>query len=108
MKVYIDKQVYKVLDEFYEASMRLHITLDYATVIAKIDRLEDAMYQFAEFAECFQRQPYRKDWQNAGYYEYYTEGFHFAYRIYHLPSGEKVLYYHDAVHSTLNYNPEDK
>ena len=48
MKVYIDKQVYQVLDEFYDASMRNHITLDYPTVIAKIDRLEQAMYDFAE------------------------------------------------------------
>ncbi len=108
MKVYIDNQVYRVLDEFYDASMRKHITLDYQTIIEKIDRLEKALYDFADFAECFQRQPYRKDWQKAGYYEFYVEGFHFAYRVYQLPFGEKVLYYHDAVHSTLNYNPEDK
>ena len=67
MKVYIDNQVYRVLDEFYDASMRKHITLDYQTIIEKIDRLEKALYDFADFAECFQRQPYRKDWQKAGY-----------------------------------------
>ena len=108
MKVFIDNRVYQVLDEFYDASMRRHITLDYATVLAKIDRLEKAMYGFADFAECFHRQPYKRDWQDAGYYEFYAEEFHFAYKVYQLPSGEKVLYYHDAVHSTLNYNPEDK
>ena len=40
MIVYIDEIVYNVLDEFYDASMRKHPSLDYQTVIAKIDRLE--------------------------------------------------------------------
>ena len=31
-----------------------------------------------------------------------------VYKVYRLPSGEKALYYHDAVHDTLNYNPEEK
>ena len=108
MIVYIDDKVYAVLDAFYEASMRNHVTLDYPTVIAKIDRLERAMYDFAAFAEVFHRKPYKREWKQAGYYEYYTEGFHFAYKVYRLPSGEKALYYHDAVHDTLNYNPEEK
>ena len=29
MKVYIDKMVYQVLDEFYDVSMKKHIALDY-------------------------------------------------------------------------------
>ncbi len=108
MRVYIDKQVYQVLDDFYDISMKNHITLDYPTVIAKIDRLEKAMCNFAPFAEIVQREPYRRDWRNAGYKELWAEGFHFAYKIYQLPNGEKVLFYHDAVHDKLNYNPEDK
>lgn len=108
MKVYIDKQVYQVLDEFYDASMKKHITLDYPTVLAKINRLEQALYDFAVVAGRVNTQPYRKDWQLAGYKELYVEHFHFAYKLYSLPTGETVLYYHDAVHDTLNYNPEDK
>lgn len=108
MIVYIDNKVYDVLDKFYEASMLHHITLDYQTVKSKIDRLEQAMYDFSKYAEVFHHTPYKRDWQNAGYFEYYTEGFHFAYKVYCLPSGEKVLYYHDATHDTLNYNPEDR
>ncbi len=108
MKVYIDKQVYQVLDEFYDASMKKHITLDYPTVLAKIDRLEQALYDFAAVAGRINTPPYRKDWQLAGYKELYVEHFHFAYKLYSLPTGETVLYYHDAVHDTLNYNPEDK
>lgn len=108
MKVYIDKQVYQVLDEFYDASMKKHITLDYPTVLAKIDRLEQALYDFAAVAGRVNTPPYRKDWQLAGYKELYVEHFHFAYKLYSLPTGETVLYYYDAVHDTLNYNPEDK
>ena len=107
MIVYIDQKVYDVLDRFYEVSMQNHVALNYQTVIAKIDRLEQAMNEFAEYAEVFHREPYRNDWRKAGYFEYDVERFHFAYRIYQLPSGEKVLYFHDAVHDTLNYNPEE-
>ncbi len=107
MIVYIDKQVYQVLDEFYEASMRKHITLDYQTVLAKIDRLEQAMYDFASVAGKVHHPPYRRDWQAAGYWELYIEQFHFAYKLYSLPTGETVLYYHDAVHDALNYNIDD-
>lgn len=108
MKVYIDNKVYEVLDNFYDVSMRNHISLDYPIVIAKINRLEKAMRDFAEYAEIFHINPYKREWQEAGFYEYYTEGFHFAYKVYCLSSGEKVLYYHDAVHDTLNYNPEER
>ena len=97
-----------MFDDFYDASMKKHLTLDLATVLAKIDRLEQAMYDFADKAEKVRTRPYRKDWQEAGYKELYTEGFHFAYKIYSLPDSEKVLYYHDAVHDSLNYNPEEK
>lgn len=75
---------------------------------AKIDRLEKALYDFADYAEMFHGEPYRRDWREAGYNQYNVEGFNFAYRVYVLPTGEKLLYYHDAVHDSLNCNPEDK
>ena len=108
MRVVIDPQVYNVLDEFYKASREAHITLGLSECLAKIERLELSMRQFAEYAEIFHKEPYRQDWRDAGYYEYITEDFHFAYRVYVLPNGEKVLIYHDAVHSFLNYNSEEK
>lgn len=108
MRVVIDPQVYNVLDEFYKVSREAHITLGLSECLAKIERLELSMRQFAEYAEIFHKVPYRQDWRDAGYYEYITEDFHFAYRVYVLPNGEKVLIYHDAVHSFLNYNPEEK
>ena len=106
--MHIDNLVYKVLDEFYTASMKKYITLDYPTVMAKIDRLEASMYDFANKVESVHVVPYRRDWREAGYNELYVEGFHFAYKVYMLPDGEKVLYYHDAVHDTLNVNPEER
>ena len=107
MRVYVDQQVYDVMEQFYDISMRIHPTLDYETVIAKIDRLEHALEDFANYAELLHKKPYRKDWRDAGYFEYTVERFHFAYKVYQLPTGEKVLYFYDAVHETLNYNPED-
>lgn len=108
MKIYIGNLVYKVLDDFYDASMKNHITLDYLTVLEKIDRLERALYDFAPYAEMVNNVPYRREWQNAGYKEFYTEGFHFAYDVYYLHTGEQVVFYCDAVHDLMNINPEEK
>ena len=108
MKVVIDSKVFAVLDDFYDKSMKAHTTLSLSECLNKMDRLEAAMLDFADYAEIFHTEPYRKDWQEAGFYEFQTEDFHFAYKVYVLPDGEKVLRYHDAVHSLLNYNPEDK
>ena len=108
IKVVIDKKVFTVLNEFYTISCREHVTLGFEECIAKINRLERAMRDFSEYAEIIHKVPYRKDWQAHGYSEFIAEEFHFAYKVYILPNGEKVLRYHDAVHSYLNYNPEDK
>lgn len=108
MLVVIDQKVFDVLNDFYTVSCRKHVTLGYEECMAKIDRLENAMQRFSQYAEIFHKEPYRTDWCELGYSEYVAEDFHFAYRIYKLPNGGKVLRYHDAVHSLLNYNPEDK
>ena len=90
--------------DFYIASIRLHETLDEDTCLRKIDRLEQSMRHFARYAEIFHKKPYRQDWDDAGWYDYCTEDFHFAYTVNVLPDGRKVLVYHDAVHSLLNHN----
>lgn len=107
MKVVVDSCVFETLDKFYDISRRIHPTLDLSTCIAKINRLETALKRFAVYAEYLHKTPYRKDWQQAGYYEFVVERFHFAYRVYVLPDGEKVLRYHDVVYDLLNYNEED-
>ena len=101
MKTYVDNHVFDVMWEFYEKSLELHPALDYATVINKINRLEKALYEFSAYADIFHREPYLPQWRDAGYLEFVCEDFHFAYKIYHLPTGEKILRFHDAVHSLL-------
>ena len=108
MHVVIDPKVFEILDEFYTISCKKHVTLSFEECISKINRLEHAMKEFSQYAEILHKEPYRKDWRDLGYSEFVSEDFHFAYRIYILPNGEKVLRYHDAVHSYLNYNPEEK
>lgn len=107
MRVYIESRVYEVMRDFYDISIDLHPSLDYETVIRKIIRLEQAMYDFAKHARIFHKEPYRRDWKEKGYFEFEHEDFHFAYRVYQTESGEQIVRYHDAVHSLLNHNPED-
>ena len=72
--MYIDKMVYQVLDEFYDVSMKKHIALDYPTVVAKIDRLEKAMYDFADKAAMVvHAEPYRR--KTLGIWNYIRKGF---------------------------------
>ena len=104
MRVYIDHHVFDVMWDFYEKSLAKYPTLDYPTVIKKMNRLEKAMLDFAKYAEAFHHEPYKKSWQDKGYLDFICEDFHFAYKVYHLANGEKILRFHDAVHSLLNYN----
>lgn len=103
MKVVINPEVFDILDDFYRISRDRHITLSLETCLAKIDRLETAIMDFAKYAEILHSEPYRDDWKKKGYNEFIAEDFHFAYKIYVLPDGEKVLRIHDAVHSLLNH-----
>ena len=104
MKVYIENQVVETLWDFYLKSLAIHPALDYPTIINKIDRLENALLDFATYAEVLHHEPYILGWKDKGYLDFICEDFHFAYRIYHLPNGEKVLRFHDVVHSLLNHN----
>ena len=108
MQIVIDQKVFDVLNEFYTISCKEHITLSLEECISKINRLECAMREFSQFAEILHKEPYRNDWRDLGYSEFVSENFHFAYRVYILPNGEKILRYHDAVHSLLHYKAEDK
>ena len=104
MEVLIKPKVYAAMKEFYIASIRLHETLDEATCMKKMQRLEDAMLRFSHYAEIFHKRPFRYDWNANGWYDFCTEDFHFAYTVNILPDARKVLVYHDAVHSLLNHN----
>ena len=101
MKVFIDKAVHEKIVSFYEAAMNHHITLDEATVLKKIDRLYDALESLGIYAEFYPIARLKSDWISKGYQEFICEDFHFAYRIYVLEDGERIVRVHDAVHSLL-------
>lgn len=101
MKVFIDKKVHLQIEEFYEAAIAHHITLDEATVLKKIDRLYDAMESLGTYANIYPIARLNADWISKGYQEFICEDFHFAYKIYTKEDGEQIVRIHDAVHSLL-------
>ena len=101
MRVFIDKNVHLQIESFYEAAMTHHISLDEATVIKKIDRLYDAMESLGTYAEIYPIARLNPEWISKGYQEFICEDFHFAYKIYTMDDGERIVWIHDAVHSLL-------
>ena len=99
MEVYIDEEVHKKLISFYQAALKNHETLDEATVVKKINRLYDALDSLGITAEIFPVARLKEDWISKGYREFLCEDFHFAYQIYDLDDGEKVVRVHDVIHS---------
>ena len=75
--------------------------LDEVTVIKKIDRLYDAMESLGTYAEIYPIARLNAEWISKGYQEFICEDFHFAYKIYTMDDGEKIIWIHDAVHSLL-------
>ena len=101
MEVYIDKEVHEELVSFYRSALKNHESLDEATVVNKINRLYDALDTLGETAEIFPRARLNEDWISKGYREFLCEDFHFAYQIYELDDGEKIVRVHEAIHSML-------
>ena len=101
MRVFIDKKVHLQIESLFVAAMEYYMTLDEATVIKKIDRLYDAMESLGTYAEIYPIARLKQDWISKGYQEFICEDFHFAYRIYVLEDGERIVRVHDAVHSLL-------
>ena len=99
MEVYIDEEVHKKLISFYQAALKNHEALDEATVVNKINRLYDALDSLGDTAEVFPIARLKEDWISKGYQEFLCEDFHFAYQIYDLDDGEKIVRVHDVTHS---------
>ena len=108
MEVYIDKLVHQKIEQFYDIAMELHESLDFVTILKKEQRLYDALASLGRYAKIYSLARYNNEWRRKGYKEFICEDFHFAYQIYTLDDGEEIVRIHDAVHSLLNYNPEDK
>lgn len=104
MKVIIDEHVHQTILEFYAISMRLHITLDEATVMAKVERLIGAMYGLGTFYYIYPEARFKKSWKEAGYREMIVEDFHIAFRIEMDEDGEQYVAIHDAIHSLLYHD----
>ena len=99
MEVFIDKKVHEKLISFYQAALSHHVALDEATVINKINRLYDALDSLVDTAEIYSIARLKQDWISKGYREFICEDFHFAYQIYELDDGERIVRIHDVVHS---------
>lgn len=99
MEVYIDKEVHEELVSFYQAALRHHEALDEATVVNKISRLYNALDSLGDTAEIYPGARLKKDWISKGYREFLCEDFHFAYQIYELDDGERIVRVHEVVHS---------
>jgi hypothetical protein len=99
MEVYIDEEVHKKLISFYQAALRNHEALDEATVVNKIIRLYDALDSLGNTAEIYSLARLKEDWISKGYREFLCEDFHFAYQVYDLEDGERIVRVHDVAHS---------
>ncbi len=105
MIVRIDNKVHKQIEEFYAISMALHPSLGELVVKRKKARLYAALRNLSREATIHPLARYKQAWIDAGYREFITEDFHFAYTIYRIKeTGEQVAYVIDACHSTLYHN----
>ena len=103
MKVYIEQTVHNQVEQFYEEALLKHGALDELTIIKKIQRLYDALEALGDYAYIYPLARLKDDWIKKGYREYICEDFHFAYQIYMMDDGERIVRIHDAVHSLLYF-----
>ena len=103
MKVYIEQTVHNQVEQFYEEALLKHSALDELTIIKKIQRLYDALEALGDYAYIYPLARLKDDWIKKGYREYICEDFHFAYQIYIMDDGERIVRIHDAVHSLLYF-----
>ncbi len=99
MRVIIRDTVYQAVDEFYEAAMNNHPTLDMQTVLNKEDRMYRALQTLGHTYYLHNEARYVLDWKRRGYRDFIYEDFHFGFRVVSLPSGELVVSVEDARHS---------
>lgn len=101
MKIFIDKRVHQVIDEFYEYALLKHDALDEVTILKKVQRLYDALDALKLYARIYPIARLKKEWIEKEYREYICEDFHFAYQIYSIEDGSEIVRIHDACHSFL-------
>lgn len=103
MRVVIDSKVHASIQEFYDAAMMRHATLDFQTVQKKITRLYDSLETLGSYPALYAKARLKEDWVASSWREYICEDFHFAYEICEDDNGEDYVWVRDAVHSMLYY-----
>ena len=101
MRVIIKDTVYSAVEDFYVAAMEKHPSLDLQTVLNKEERMYKALQELGETYYLFNESRYVIDWKRKGYFDFMYEGFHFAFHVAVLPSGEMVVAVEDARHDLL-------
>lgn len=104
MRVVIDSLVVPKLKEFYAQAMKQYITLTEETVLAKIDRLLDAVQSLGDFPRKYPFARYKSEWISKGYHDFTYEDIHFAYKVVLLDTGEEVVYVADVCHSLFYHD----
>lgn len=104
MKVIIEAQVQQNLRQFYDASLRLHPSLDEATVTNKIIRLYEAINSLRSFPYKHPVSSFNRTWIANGYRDLVVEDIHIAYEIAEFEDGEAFVHVVDAEHSLLHHD----
>ena len=101
MKVIVDDNVVKAIDEFYIAAMNRHVSLSEETVLAKKKRLLASLESLKDYYFIYPKARLKDEWIKNNWRDYLCEDFHFAYEVVLDKKGQEVIFVRDAVHSLL-------
>lgn len=104
MKVFIDKRVHTIIEQFYDYALLKHEALDEVVVLKKVQRLYEALEELGKCAWVYPFARLKKEWIEKKYREFICEDFHFVYQIYVDDDGSEVVRVHDVCHSYLYTN----
>lgn len=105
MRIFIDPWVDEVIKSFYLRSMQLHPSLSEESVVEKVNRLYDAIYDnLNSFPYKFSLAEHKEAWKKAGYRDFKTGNFHFAYQIYADENNVPFVVIWDACYDKLYHN----
>ena len=101
MKVIVDDNVVKAIDDFYIAAMSRHISLSEETVMAKKKRLIASLESLKDYYFIYPKARWKDEWIKNNWQNFICEDFHFAYEVVLDKDGQEVVFVRDAVHSLL-------
>lgn len=105
MRVIVGNHVWLALESFYEASLEKYPTLTRETVHAKIDRMLSALQEeLGTYYYLCHEAEYILQWKENHWRVFEVEGFHFAFTVEVLPTGEQVIAIRDSRHHLLYHD----